>query len=118
MKTTTKAMTLCAAALLFCAAAGRAQAQPAGAAPQTAQLKPETQPLQPGATAQQTAAVQPPVKYSDEMRATLKDLTLLLDRGSEVPQARLDALIPELKKFRADVRAAIGGEILGQEAAK
>lgn len=108
MKNAVKTATSCAAALLFCAAA--AAAQP-GMTPQA--------PLPQATTSQHPAEpLHTPVKYSEEMRATLKDLALLLDRGAEVPPERLDALIPELKKFRDDLRTAIGGEILAQEAVK
>ena len=48
----------------------------------------------------------------------MKNLSALLERANEIPQARMDALAPELAAFDEKVKAALGAEILAGIAAK
>jgi len=50
-------------------------------------------------------------KYAADVMRTMKDLSALLEHGAEIPAARMDALAPELKKFDAKVKDALGKEI-------
>lgn len=49
-----------------------------------------------------------------ELVQTMKNLSVLLERGAEIPQARKDALAPELAAFNAKVRIALGPELLAE----
>ena len=60
----------------------------------------------------------PPGGYAQEILRTMKNLSALLERASEIPQARMDALAPELAAFDEKVKAALGSEILAGIAAK
>jgi len=66
--------------------------------------------------ATQPAAQQ--TRYAPEILETIKNLSLLLERGAEVKPARLDALAAEMKKFNNRVKDALGEEILAAAAAK
>lgn len=57
-----------------------------------------------------------PLKYSSEIRLAVKNLALLLERGAEIPPARLDALAPELAGFNAKLAAALGRDLLADAA--
>lgn len=53
-------------------------------------------------------------KYAADIARTIRDLAALLERGAEIPAARLDALAPELKRFEDKVRDALGGDITAE----
>lgn len=55
-------------------------------------------------------------KYAADIARTIRDLSALLEHGAEIPAARLDALAPELKKFDAKVKDALGEQIAGDMA--
>lgn len=72
-------------------------------------------------TAVSTAAVQAstaaaviplPPERTPALRRLMKDLNLLLQRGGELPPARLNALDEETVKFGEKVREALGREML------
>jgi len=59
------------------------------------------------------AAVLPlPQKQAPALRLLLKDLNLLLERGGELPQDKLDALAAETERYGAKVREAMGPKML------
>jgi len=70
----------------------------------------------PGAPAAPTPPQQN--KYSPEIVQTIKNLSILLDRGAEIPPAKLDALAPELTAFNEKVKNALGKELLSEIAAR
>jgi hypothetical protein len=74
--------------------------------------------LKPSAPAQEAAAAQkPPLpqnKYSPEILQTMKNLSVLLERGGGIPPAKLDALAPEIISFNEKVKAALGKELLAE----
>ncbi len=65
-----------------------------------------------------TARTPDGLKYRPEIARLMKDLSLLLERGSELPPEKLEQLGPELTKFDLKVRGAIGDKILEENAAK
>ncbi|MDA8130030.1 MAG: hypothetical protein M0011_00855 [Elusimicrobia bacterium] len=68
------------------------------------------------------AAQQPPAAstaaVSAEIAEARRGLDLLQERGAEIPQDRIDVLMPQLKVFNAGLRAAIGDKILAEAAAR
>ncbi|HNW43736.1 MAG TPA: hypothetical protein PKI19_04475 [Elusimicrobiales bacterium] len=64
------------------------------------------------------AAPAQPGKYDLEITETVRNLFLLLEHGTEVPPAKLDALAAEIKKFNGRVKDTLGDEILKAAAAK
>lgn len=66
---------------------------------------------QPAAPAQET-------RYAPEILETMKNLSILLERGAEVKPAKLDTLAAEMKKFNGRVKDTLGEEILAVAAAK
>ena len=70
------------------------------------------------ATAPAPAAQKPqPVIYAAELQLTVRQLSALLERGAEIPAARLDAFAPELAAFDLKVKTALGPELV-QELAR
>lgn len=65
-------------------------------------------------TAAPAAAQKPPRfdSYSPAIQRTMKNLSVLLERGAEVPPERLEALAPELAAFNEKVKEALGPDIL------
>jgi hypothetical protein len=90
--------------LLACGAHAQEPAKPDGQAPQAQPAAPAPAPL--------------PQKYAVAVRAAIKPLALLLERGGEVPQQKLDALAPELDKLAAAVKDTLGPAILADAARK
>lgn len=70
------------------------------------------------ATESQAAPAQQQNKYAPEILQAIKNLTVLAERSSEIPQAKLDALAPEIAVFNHKVKAALGSEILADIARK
>jgi len=58
----------------------------------------------------------PPLKYSPEMQKAMKNLALLLERGAEIPPARLEALAPELARFNGKLEDALGPDLIADAA--
>jgi len=59
-----------------------------------------------------------PQKYSPALRQVMKDLSILLDRGGEIPAEKMDALAAEIGKFDGKVKDALGPDILANEAGR
>jgi len=56
---------------------------------------------------------QPPQnKYAAEITQTIKNLSALLERSAEIPQAKLDALAPEITAFNGKVKDTLGKDLL------
>lgn len=66
------------------------------------------------------AAPQPPVnsKHYPEILQTMKNLSVLMERGAELPPEKFEALMPELAKFNGKVKDALGEKILAEVAAR
>lgn len=86
-------------ALLACAA-------PAGA--QEA-AKPETAPA---------ALPAASLRHYPEIMQIMKNLSVLMERGAEIPADKMDALAPELGKFNGKVKETLGEKILSEVAAR
>ena len=57
-------------------------------------------------------------KYYPEILQTMKNLSVLLERWSEVPQPKMDALAPEMAAFNEKVKNTLGKEMLAEIALK
>ncbi|OGR79707.1 MAG: hypothetical protein A2X32_13585 [Elusimicrobia bacterium GWC2_64_44] len=68
------------------------------------------------AGAQQPAAPAPAAKPNPEIEQVMKNLTILLERGGEIPAERLEALAPQVSAFNAKVKEALGEKILAEVA--
>jgi hypothetical protein len=90
-------------ALLACAA-------PAGAQEAT---KPAARPAP--TQAQQVEAA---LKNYPEIMQIMKNLSVLMERGAEIPPERMAALAPELSKFNGRVKETLGEKVLADIAAR
>lgn len=71
--------------------------------------------------APEEAARKPPPqqnKYYPEILQTMKNLSVLLERWTEVPEEKMDALAPDLAAFDAKVRNTLGKQLLSDIARK
>lgn len=68
------------------------------------------------AGAQPPAAPAPAASPNPEIEQVMKNLTILLERGGEIPAERLEALAPQVSAFNAKVKEALGEKILAEVA--
>lgn len=71
------------------------------------------------ARAQQPAAPAAPAaapKYNPEIMQTMKNLSILMEKGAEIPPERLAAFAPRLAAFNEVVKEALGEKILAEVA--
>ncbi len=76
-----------------------------------------------GAGAQETDASDPKpgadaARHYPEIMQTMKNLALLMDRASEVPPEKLNALVPDIARLNAKVKETLGEKILAEVAAR
>jgi len=91
----------------------------AGAAPAGAQDAPAAgsqEAARPAAT--QAQQVEAALKNYPEIMQIMKNLSVLMERGAEVPPERMAALAPELGKFNTLVKQTLGEKILADIAAR
>lgn len=60
----------------------------------------------------------PGSKYYPEILQTMKNLSVLMERGGEIPPEKFEALLPDLAKFNGKVKEAVGERILAEVAAR
>lgn len=76
----------------------------------------------PAAAGRETAAAEKPQpqqnKYYPEILQTMKNLSVLLERWSEIPLSKMDALAPEMAAFNEKVKNTLGKEMLAEIARK
>lgn len=58
------------------------------------------------------------LKNYPEIMQIMKNLSVLMERGAEIPPERMGLLAPELAKFNGKVKAALGEQILAEIAAR
>ncbi len=95
------------AAVLACAAPAGAQEAASPAAQEAARPAPT-----------QSQQVEAALKNYPEIMQIMKNLSVLMERGAEIPPERMAALAPELGKFNGRVKETLGEKILADVAAR